>query len=85
MAAIQHSKEEEKGPATTLELDRSDTSASGMGTGIVTDMPLGAQSLHRSLRGKEVQLFAIGGMYCPLCRARLPRCPWLDMHAADMT
>ncbi|KAL1642523.1 hypothetical protein SLS61_009674 [Didymella pomorum] len=59
MAAKQHSEEQEKGPATTLGLDRSDTSASGMG--IVTDMPSGAQSLHRSLRGKEVQLFAIGG------------------------
>lgn len=69
MAAIQHSKDDEKGPATTLGLDRSDTSASGMGTGIVTDIPSGAQSLHRSLRGKEVQLFAIGGMYCPLCWA----------------
>ncbi|EMD94369.1 hypothetical protein COCC4DRAFT_43835 [Bipolaris maydis ATCC 48331] len=61
MAAIQHSKDEEKDPATTLGLDRFDTSASGMGTGIVTDIPSGAQSLHRSLRGKEVQLFAIGG------------------------
>jgi hypothetical protein len=82
MAAIQHSEEQEKGPATTLGLDRSDTSASGMG--IVTDMPSGAQSLHRSLRGKEVQLFAIGGMYCPLYHRALSRCPWLDVHAADM-
>ena len=29
--------------------------------GSVTDITSASQSLHRSLRGKEVQLFAIGG------------------------
>jgi amino acid permease len=29
--------------------------------GSVADITSGSQSLHRSLRGKEVQLFAIGG------------------------
>lgn len=29
--------------------------------GSITDIAPNAQSLHRSLRGKEVQLFAIGG------------------------
>jgi amino acid transporter len=29
--------------------------------GNVADINAGSQSLHRSLRGKEVQLFAIGG------------------------
>jgi amino acid transporter len=44
-------------------VDASPTSGSNedIAQGAVADITSGSQSLHRSLRGKEVQLFAIGG------------------------
>jgi amino acid transporter len=43
-------------------VDASPTSGNeDIAQGAVADITSGSQSLHRSLRGKEVQLFAIGG------------------------
>ena len=44
-------------------VDESPTTGSNedVAQGVVADVTSGSQSLHRSLRGKEVQLFAIGG------------------------
>jgi amino acid transporter len=52
-------KESKLGPS----VDASPTSGSNedIAQGAVADITSGSQSLHRSLRGKEVQLFAIGG------------------------
>lgn len=51
-------KESKSGPS----VDASPTLGSNdVAQGEVVDVTSGSQSLHRSLRGKEVQLFAIGG------------------------
>ncbi|KAK9414455.1 putative Amino acid permease [Seiridium unicorne] len=52
----------EKGPPSTSTARKQDHSRGGdvdVGTSVVTTA--GSQALHRKLRGKEVQLFAIGG------------------------
>lgn len=47
------------GPSTeTIPVSKNDEDVA---QGSITEIASGAQSLHRSLRGKEVQLFAIGG------------------------
>lgn len=52
-------KESKSGPS----VDASPTLGSNedVAQGEIVDVTSGSQSLHRSLRGKEVQLFAIGG------------------------
>jgi amino acid transporter len=57
---MSESKESKPGPS----VDTSPTVGSNnedVAKGTVADITSGSQSLHRSLRGKEVQLFAIGG------------------------
>ncbi|KAK6068046.1 general amino acid permease [Seiridium cupressi] len=52
----------EKGPPSTSTARKQDHSGGGdvdVGTSVITTA--GSQALHRKLRGKEVQLFAIGG------------------------
>jgi len=51
----------EKGPPSKAVDDDAASSTSDDATGMVTDISTGSQHLHRKLRGKEVQLFAIGG------------------------
>lgn len=54
------SKYPEKGPITTNESDQS-TGDSEDATGTISNITAGSQALHRKLRGREVQFFAIGG------------------------
>lgn len=52
----------EKGPpALSVDTDPSPTGDDGVTQGECVDVTSGSQALHRKLRGKEVQLFAIGG------------------------
>ena len=53
---------QEKAPPGPLVTDKhSEGSIEDVGSGAVADVTAGSQALHRKLRGKEVQLFAIGG------------------------
>lgn len=54
------SKYPEKDPITTNESDQS-TGDSEDATGTISNITAGSQALHRKLRGREVQFFAIGG------------------------
>ncbi|KAJ5785308.1 amino acid permease [Penicillium pulvis] len=54
------SKYPEKDPISTTESDQS-TGDSEDATGTISNITAGSQALHRKLRGREVQLFAIGG------------------------
>ncbi|KAJ5993565.1 amino acid permease [Penicillium sp. IBT 35674x] len=54
------SKYPEKGPISTTGSDQS-TGDSEDATGTISDVTAGSQALHRKLRGREVQFFAIGG------------------------
>lgn len=56
----------EKGPFATSKDVKSDSSlppsdGDAAATGSVSNITAGSQALHRKLRGREVQLFAIGG------------------------
>lgn len=56
----------EKGPFATSKDASSDSSlppndGDAAATGSVSNITAGSQALHRKLRGREVQLFAIGG------------------------
>ncbi|WQF84159.1 Putative amino acid permease/ SLC12A domain-containing protein [Colletotrichum destructivum] len=56
------SKYTEKGPpVTSVDNDSGHSSNMDVGLGHILDTTAGSQALHRKLRGKEVQLFAIGG------------------------
>lgn len=56
------SKYTEKGPpAASIAPDSSRPSGDDVDVGTAVPTTAGSQSLHRKLRGKEVQLFAIGG------------------------
>lgn len=46
---------------TAIDIDASTKSKEDVSEGISADITAGSQALHRSLRGPEVQLFAIGG------------------------
>jgi amino acid transporter len=59
MAAIRDTNE--KAPSAKIGLERSQSHNDDVGQGTFVDVTAGSQALHRSLRGKEVQLFAIGG------------------------
>jgi amino acid transporter len=59
MAAIHDTNE--KAPSVKVGLERSPSCDHDVGQGTFVDVTAGSQALHRSLRGKEVQLFAIGG------------------------
>jgi hypothetical protein len=48
-------------PRASVEACQTTGSNEDVAHGAVADITSGSQSLHRSLRGKEVQLFAIGG------------------------
>jgi amino acid permease len=54
---------ESKGSKARASVEACQTTGSNedVAQGAVADITSGSQSLHRSLRGKEVQLFAIGG------------------------
>lgn len=52
----------EKGPPVSSTESKPDTGADhDAAVGTTIDVTAGSQALHRKLRGKEVQLFAIGG------------------------
>ncbi len=53
--------EVKKHAASTVKVDTSMKSDEDVTEGSYADVTAGSQSLHRSLRGPEVQLFAIGG------------------------
>ncbi|OKO99327.1 General amino acid permease AGP2 [Penicillium subrubescens] len=55
------SKDPEKQSPFPSTNSRSPSNASNVGVGILSNGNAGSQALHRKLRGKEVQLFAIGG------------------------
>jgi amino acid transporter len=56
------SKHTEKGPPSSFTSSESTPDATDDATiGTVSSITAGSQALHRKLRGKEVQLFAIGG------------------------
>ncbi|GKT97549.1 general amino acid permease [Colletotrichum tofieldiae] len=56
------SKYTEKGPpVTSVDNESGHSSNIDIDVGDVLDSTAGSQALHRKLRGKEVQLFAIGG------------------------
>jgi amino acid transporter len=48
-------------PRASVEACQTSGSSEDVAQGNVADITAGSQCLHRSLRGKEVQLFAIGG------------------------
>lgn len=50
-----------KKDVSSVNADLSMTSDEDVANGNVVDITAGSQALHRSLRGKEVNLFAIGG------------------------
>ncbi|KAJ5537270.1 amino acid permease [Penicillium frequentans] len=54
------SKYHEKDPISTTQSDQS-TGDSEDATGTISNITAGSQALHRKLRGREVQFFAIGG------------------------
>lgn len=54
------SRAQEKGPPKDT-VTRTDSRSDDVRSGSVVDVTAGSQALHRKLRGKEVQLFAIGG------------------------
>lgn len=54
-------KDPEKQPPFPSTDSRSPSNASNVGVGTLSNGNAGSQALHRKLRGKEVQLFAIGG------------------------
>jgi yeast amino acid transporter len=51
----------EKGPATSENSNPSLEPNDNTAMGSISTITAGSQALHRKLRGKEVQLFAIGG------------------------
>lgn len=51
----------EKGPPYISETDKSSEKNEDVSPGDSAEIKYGSQALHRKLRGKEVQLFAIGG------------------------
>jgi yeast amino acid transporter len=56
------SRYQEKGPPkSSVNEAHSDVPSDDLASGNVVDVTAGSQALHRKLRGKEVQLFAIGG------------------------
>jgi yeast amino acid transporter len=56
------SRYHEKGPPkSSVNEAHSDVPSDDVASGNVVDVTAGSQALHRKLRGKEVQLFAIGG------------------------
>lgn len=69
------SKYPEKDPISTTGSDQP-TEDSEDATGTISSITAGSQALHRKLRSREVQFFAIGGAIgtCKLERSK-PSCP----------
>jgi hypothetical protein len=56
----------EKAPSVKVALDQSSSRGEDdVDQGTIINVSAGSQALRRGLRGKEVQLFAIGGMKDP--------------------